>query len=69
MERNAKTPSFYIMILMMCSGAFMGMMIISQASPIAQKQVMLSSATASLIVSVLALFNTGGRIVGGYYFG
>lgn len=60
-----KTPAFYIMILMMCSGAFMGMMIISQASPIAQKQVMLSSATASLIVSVLALFNTGGRIVGG----
>lgn len=60
-----KTPSFYIMILMMCSGAFMGMMIISQASPIAQKQVMLSSATASLVVSILALFNTGGRIVGG----
>ena len=44
----------------------MGMMIISQASPIAQNQVAMDAAGAALAVSVLALFNTGGRIVGGF---
>ena len=60
-----KTPLFYIMIVMLCCGAFMGMMIISQASPIAQKQVLMNVSQASLVVSILALFNTGGRIFGG----
>lgn len=64
-QEMLKTPVFYIMIIMMCCGAFMGMMIISQASPIAQKQVLMSAGEASLVVSVLALFNTGGRILGG----
>lgn len=59
------TPVFYVMILMMCCGAFMGMMIISQASPIAQKQVLMDVGGASVVVSALALFNTGGRIIGG----
>lgn len=43
----------------------MGMMIISQASPIAQHQVMMTAGEAAVVVSVLALFNTGGRILGG----
>lgn len=60
-----KTPVFYIMIVMLCCGAFMGMMVISQASPIAQQQVMMSAGSAAVVVSVLALFNTGGRILGG----
>lgn len=60
-----QTPVFYVMIVMMCCGAFMGMMIISQASPISQKQVMMSAGNAAVVVSVLALFNTGGRILGG----
>lgn len=60
-----QTPIFYVMIVMMCCGAFMGMMIISQASPIAQQQVMMSASSAAVVVSVLALFNTGGRIIGG----
>lgn len=64
-KKMLRTPVFYIMILMMCCGAFMGMMVISQASPIAQKQVLMSAGEASLVVSVLALFNTGGRILGG----
>lgn len=64
-DEMLKTPIFYIMIVMMCCGAFMGMMIISQASPIAQKQVMMNAGSAAIVVSVLALFNTGGRILGG----
>lgn len=56
---------FYIMMAMMCCGAFMGMMIISQASPIAQEQIRMSAGAAASAVAVLALFNTGGRILGG----
>ncbi|WP_022763352.1 L-lactate MFS transporter [Butyrivibrio sp. AD3002] len=61
-----KTKEFYVMMVLMCCGAFMGMMIISQASPIAQNQVLMSSQAAAVVVSVLALFNTGGRILGGF---
>ncbi len=60
------SKEFYVMIVLMCCGAFMGMMIISQASPIAQKQIAMDAAGAAAAVSVLALFNTGGRILGGF---
>ncbi|MNC06225.1 putative MFS-type transporter YhjX [compost metagenome] len=59
-------PLFYVMILLLISGAFAGLMCTSQASPIAQKMVGLSAAAATTVVSVLALFNTGGRILAGY---
>lgn len=59
-------PSFYVMLLLLTSGAFFGMMVISQASPMAQNMVGMNTAAASLVVSVLALFNVGGRIVCGY---
>jgi MFS family permease len=59
-------PLFYVMILLLISGAFAGLMCTSQASPIAQKMVGLSAAAATTVVSVLALFNTGGRIIAGY---
>lgn len=57
---------FYLMILMLMCGAFCGLMIISQASPMAQKIVGMSSAMAATCVSVLALFNAAGRIVAGF---
>lgn len=60
-----KVPAFYVMICMLCCGAFMGMMVISQASPIAQAQIKMTAASAAAVVSVLALFNAGGRILGG----
>jgi nitrate/nitrite transporter NarK len=60
------SPIFYVMILLLISGAFAGLMCVSQASPIAQKMVGLSAAAATTVVSVLALFNTGGRILAGY---
>ncbi|WP_438495737.1 L-lactate MFS transporter [Paenibacillus sp. IHBB 3054] len=60
------SPLFYVMILLLISGAFAGLMCTSQASPIAQKMVGLSAAAATTVVSVLALFNTGGRIIAGY---
>ncbi|WP_287387839.1 L-lactate MFS transporter [Lachnospira sp.] len=61
-----KTPTFYVMLLLLTCGAFTGMMITSQASSVAQHMVGLSAVAASLAVSVLALFNALGRIVAGF---
>ncbi len=60
-----KSPVFYTMFAMLVCGAFSGLMIISQASPIAQGAVGLDAAAAAAVVSVLALCNTLGRIVSG----
>lgn len=61
-----KTPVFYIMLLLLTSGAFSGMMVISQASAVAQNMVGMTAIAASAAVSVLALFNAVGRIIAGY---
>ncbi len=60
-----KTPAFYVMLLLLTCGAFSGMMVISQASSVAQNMIGMSAVAASLAVSVLALFNALGRIVAG----
>jgi len=60
------SPVFYVMIILLTCGAFGGLMCSSQASPIAQKMIGMSTAAATTVVSVLALFNTAGRIVAGY---
>ena len=65
-EGMLKDPVFYVMLLMLCCGAFSGLMITSQASPIAQNMIRMSVTEAATAVSVLALFNTGGRILAGY---
>ncbi len=61
-----RTPLFYVMLVMLFFGAVFGMMSISQASNIAQTMINLSAASAAVVVSVLALFNTFGRILAGY---
>jgi len=61
-----KTPVFYVMLLLLTCGAFSGMMIISQASSVAQNMIGMTAVQASLAVSVLALFNAFGRILAGY---
>ena len=60
-----RAPVFYAMLLMLLCGAFFGLMTISQASPIAQNMVGMSAASAAAVVSVLALFNAGGRLLCG----
>lgn len=60
------TPVFYVMLLMLFFGANFGMMSISQASNMAQNMVHMTVTGAAVVVSVLALFNTGGRILCGY---
>lgn len=65
-RRMLRDPVFYTMIGLLMCGAFYGLMIISQASPIAQNLVGVAPGTAAFCVSVLALFNMAGRIVAGY---
>ena len=58
-------PIFYVMLLMLCCGAVFGLMIISQASAVAQNMVGMSVASATTAVSILALFNALGRVSAG----
>lgn len=59
------TPTFYVMLAMLMCGAFSGLMVTSQASPIAQTMVGATPTEAALLVSALALFNAMGRIASG----
>lgn len=61
-----RSRDFYIMIVMLTSGAVAGLMMISQAAPISQHMLGLSAGAASIVVSVLALFNAAGRVIVGY---
>lgn len=58
-------PVFYLMMVMLVCGAFSGLMITSQASPMAQQMAGMTVGLAATAVSVLALFNAAGRIVAG----
>lgn len=60
-----KTPVFYIMLVLLACGAYFGMMIISSAQGLAVNMIGSPIATASLLVSVLSLFNMVGRLVAG----
>jgi MFS family permease len=64
-KEMTKDINFYLMITMLMCGAFSGLMIISQASPMAQKVVNTSATTAAICVSILSLFNVGGRVLAG----
>lgn len=55
----------YSMLLTLTCGAFAGMMVISQASQIAQKMMGMTQAAAAVVVSVIALFNALGRLASG----
>ena len=59
------TKEFYLMLLTLTCGAFSGMMIISQASPVAQQMMGFTQARAAFIVSLLAAFNMAGRLASG----
>lgn len=60
------TPIFYVMIILLTCGAFYGLMCTSLASALAQNMIGMTAASAAVAVSILALFNTAGRIVAGY---
>jgi len=62
-----KQPIFYVMILMLMCGSVFGLMTISQTSPIAQNLIGMSVSSATMVVSMLALFNGLGRIIAGFF--
>lgn len=59
------TPVFYVLITLLTCGAVAGLMCIALAAPLAQRMVGMSTAAATLTVSMLALFNVLGRICAG----
>lgn len=59
------SPLFYVMLLLLLCGAISGLMVISQASPMAQQLIGLAPAAAALMVSVLSAFNAAGRAASG----
>lgn len=56
---------FYLLFIMLTIGATSGLMIISQASPIAQEIVGVSAEQAAFAVSLIAVANMAGRIIWG----
>lgn len=60
-----RTPQFYLIFLMMFTGAFSGLMIASNASVIGQDMFALSASTAAFYVSLYSLSNCAGRVVWG----
>lgn len=58
-------PLFYLLFTMLTIGATSGLMIISQASPIAQEVVGVSPEQAAFAVSLVAIANMAGRITWG----
>lgn len=59
------SPVFYAMFGLLICGAFYGLMVISQASPIAQRMIGLTPSNAAICVSILSLFNMLGRVLAG----
>ena len=59
-------PIFYVMLMLLACGSLMGMLIISQASSVAQEMVGTSVTAATVVVSLIAVFNTSGRLACGY---
>ena len=59
-------PIFYVLVIMFIIGAMAGLMIVSQASPIAQEIVGVDATMAALAVSSVAIANTLGRIIWGW---
>jgi len=60
-----RTPVFYVLIVLLTCGAVAGLMCIAMVAPLAQRMIGMSTAAATLAVSVLALFNVFGRISAG----
>lgn len=57
-----RTPRFWLLMLMISLNTSAGIMIISQASPLAQQQVGLSVVAASAVVGIISVFNAAGRV-------
>lgn len=64
-QQMLRTPVFYVLLTLLTCGAVAGLMCIALVAPLAQKMIGMSTAAATLAVSILALFNVLGRIFAG----
>lgn len=60
-----QSVNFYLILFMLAMGAFSGLMIVSNASPIGQSMFGLTAAAAAGYVSLYSLSNTLGRVIWG----
>jgi len=65
-DKMIQDPVFYVMLLTILSGAFFGLMMISNCSPIAQRTLGFTPLLAGSVVTGLALSNTAGRVACGW---
>jgi OFA family oxalate/formate antiporter-like MFS transporter len=65
-QQMLKDPSFYFLACMLTLGYINGMMMIGHASPIAQDLIKLTPQAAAVVVGLLAIFNTSGRVCWGW---
>lgn len=65
-QQMLKDPLFYFLFIMLTFGATSGLMIVSQASSIAQDMVGVTPQAAAVAVSMVAVANTCGRLVWGF---
>ncbi|MFM2482284.1 OFA family MFS transporter [Celerinatantimonas sp. YJH-8] len=59
------SPTFYVLICLLTSGAVAGLMCIPLAAPLAQRMIGMDVAAATGAVSTLAFFNVSGRVLAG----
>ncbi|MFK4567344.1 OFA family MFS transporter [Enterococcus sp. UD-01] len=64
-KKMLQTPYFYLIFFMLCTGAFSGLMIASNAAVIGQQMFGLSAGTAAFYVSLYSFSNCAGRVVWG----
>jgi MFS transporter, OFA family, oxalate/formate antiporter len=57
-----KTPRFWLLWAMLSLNTSAGIMILSQASPLAQQQTSINAVRAAAIVAMLSIFNAAGRV-------
>ena len=65
-KQMVSTPVFYVMLALLITGTFSGMMFLSQTATIGTKMMGLSVGDAAGVISVVALFNTFGRLLAGF---
>ncbi|WP_371379457.1 OFA family MFS transporter [Sporomusa aerivorans] len=61
-----KSPVFYVVLALFTLGTTSGLMLMGSASPILQQMLKLTPEKAAFFVGILAVFNTGGRLLWGW---
>lgn len=61
-----KSPKYYVIVGIFAIGSTSGLMIMGHASPIVQETLNLSASTAAIVVGLIAIANTVGRLFWGW---